>query len=90
MASIILLCNVSRAQLQPQLANNPMKTASGSPRTVCRVTPDAMHNIGSRTRSPTRGWSPHLMLKVPSVLTGCPVFPVFLCRWGTNWFLVAW
>eukprot|EP00966_Prymnesium_polylepis_P055076 1273376-Prymnesium_polylepis.1 len=50
--------------------------------TVCRVTPDAMHNTCSRTRSPTRGCPPHLMLKVPSMLTGCSVFPCIFVQMG--------
>eukprot|EP00966_Prymnesium_polylepis_P282716 6532477-Prymnesium_polylepis.1 len=95
MASLIQLCNVSRAQLQPRLAKSARKLRHQLVRavlatlTVCRVSPDAMHNICSRTRSPTRGCSPHIVLKAPSMLTGCPVFPVFLCRWGINWFLVG-
>ena len=88
MESMIRLCNVSRAQLQPQLAKHPMKLrhqlvrAALATLTVCRVTPDAMHNICSRTCSPTRGWLPHLMLKVPSMLTGCSVFPCIFVQMG--------
>jgi hypothetical protein len=89
------LSGATTASVGKKSNETPTPTGSGSPRNLDRLpgdtlTPDAMHNICSRTRSPTRGWSPHPMLKVPSMLTGCPVFPVFLCRWGTNWSLVVW
>eukprot|EP00966_Prymnesium_polylepis_P222655 5150888-Prymnesium_polylepis.1 len=64
MASIIQLCNVSRAQLQPRLATNPMKlrhqlvqAALATFTALCRVTPDARCIIYAQGRALQRAES---------------------------------